>query len=63
MSSAQESALNILREHEAALHEVARVLQENEVITGDEIQAILKRIEGEGDNTAASAEHKELEVN
>ncbi|MBQ8692607.1 MAG: ATP-dependent zinc metalloprotease FtsH, partial [Synergistaceae bacterium] len=66
VSSAQESALNILREHEAALHEVARVLQENEVITGDEIQAILKRIEGDSDNAAASAEHKEhaeLEVN
>ena len=45
VSEAQESALNILREHEAALHEVARVLQENEVITGDEIQAILKRLE------------------
>ena len=45
---------------------VARVLQENEVITGDEIQAILKRIEGDGDNAAASAEHEEhaeLEVN
>ena len=45
VSEAQESALNILREHETALHEVARVLQENEVITGDEIQAILKRLE------------------
>ncbi|MBQ3626041.1 MAG: ATP-dependent zinc metalloprotease FtsH [Synergistaceae bacterium] len=45
VSEAQENALNILREHEAALHEVARVLQENEVITGDEIQAILKRLE------------------
>ena len=45
VSEAQESALNILREHESALHEVARVLQENEVITGDEIQAILKRLE------------------
>ena len=60
VSSAQESALNILREHEAALHEVARVLQENEVITGDEIQAILKRIEGEG-GSAELAEHEKLE--
>ena len=39
---------------------VARVLQENEVITGDEIQAILKRIEGEG-GSAELAEHEKLE--
>ncbi len=46
VSNAQDTALKILREHEKALHEVARVLQEKEAITGDDIQAILKSVEG-----------------
>ncbi|MBQ7155649.1 MAG: ATP-dependent zinc metalloprotease FtsH [Synergistaceae bacterium] len=40
---AQEQAGAILREHEKMLHEVAGVLQEKEVITHDEIQAMVDR--------------------
>ena len=40
VDSAQDLALNLLRTHETALHEVARVLQENEVIGGEEIERI-----------------------
>jgi cell division protease FtsH len=36
----QDQALELLRTHEAALHEIARVLRENEVIDGDEIARI-----------------------
>jgi len=36
----QVQALDLLRTHEAALHEVARILQEKEVISGEEIQHI-----------------------
>ena len=46
VNEAQESAKHILNEHEAVLHEVARVLQEAEAITGDDINAIIRRIEG-----------------
>ncbi|MCR4817519.1 MAG: ATP-dependent zinc metalloprotease FtsH [Fretibacterium sp.] len=46
VNEAQESAKHILKEHEAVLHEVARVLQESEAITGDDIQAIIQRVEG-----------------
>jgi len=37
IDSAQEQALNLLRTNIAALHEIARVLQEEEVISGDRI--------------------------
>ena len=43
VSEAQEHAINILREHENVLHEVAGVLQEKEVINHEEIQAIVDR--------------------
>ena len=46
VNEAQESAKHILNEHESVLHEVARVLQEAEAITGDDINAIIRRIEG-----------------
>jgi cell division protease FtsH len=36
----QGQALDLLRTHEAALHEVARILQDKEVISGEEIQRI-----------------------
>ncbi len=43
VSEAQEHAINILREHENVLHEVAGTLQEKEVINHEEIQAIVDR--------------------
>ncbi|MCR5346559.1 MAG: ATP-dependent zinc metalloprotease FtsH [Fretibacterium sp.] len=46
VSEAQESAKGVLEEHEAVLHEVARVLQECEAITGSDIQDIIRRVEG-----------------
>ncbi len=47
VTEAQEHSLNILREHEKVLHEVAKSLQEKEVITSDEIEAFVKN---ENDN-------------
>ena len=41
VNEAQDSALNILREHEKILHEVAKTLQEKEVINHEEIQAFV----------------------
>ena len=41
VNEAQDSALNILREHEKILHEVAKSLQEKEVINHEEIQAFV----------------------
>ena len=40
VEEAQQAALDLLQQHEAALHEVARILQEREVISGDEIKHI-----------------------
>jgi len=40
IEEAQAQALDILHDHEAALHEVARVLQEKEVISGEAIATI-----------------------
>ena len=51
VSEAQDRAMDVLREHEAALHEVARALQDAESIGGDEIQAIISRVEGGADGT------------
>ena len=48
---AQDKAVTILREHENVLHEVAGVLQDKEVISHDEIQAIVDR-----ENPPAEAE-------
>ena len=39
----QSRAMNILREHEGVLHEVAKMLQDKEVINHDEIQAVVDR--------------------
>ena len=41
VNEAQEHAMNILKEHEKVLHEVAQTLQEKEVINHEEIQAIV----------------------
>jgi len=43
VNQAQEQALDLLRAHEKALHEVARVLQETEVISGQEIGRIVEQ--------------------
>jgi ATP-dependent Zn protease len=40
VEEAQKQALDLLQANESALHEVARVLQENEAIGGDEIARI-----------------------
>ena len=48
----------LLKEHEASLHEVARVLMENEAITGTEIDAIIERIEGSAPPSAHPKEGK-----
>ena len=50
IDQAQEQALELLRTHETALHEIARVLQENEKIGGDEIARIA------GDSTSRGKE-------
>jgi cell division protease FtsH len=42
---AQEKARFILLEHEKALHEMARILQEREAVTGDEIAGIVAAAE------------------
>ncbi len=41
VTSAQEKALSILKEHEKHLHKIAEVLIEREVISGDEIKKIV----------------------
>ena len=43
VTEAQEQAMNILKEHEKVLHEIAETLQKKEVINSDEIQEIVKR--------------------
>ncbi len=43
VTEAQTQAQNILKQHEKVLHEVARVLQEKEVIVNDEIKEIVDR--------------------
>ena len=53
VGKAQETAVELLKAHEATLHEAARVLQEKEAITGDEIREIIRRVEG-----SAPAEEK-----
>ena len=43
---AQERAMTLLRDHEAVMHEVADVLQREEVITGARMREIAERLEG-----------------
>ena len=43
VNESQERAMNILREHEGVLHEVAKMLQDKEVINHDEIQEVVDR--------------------
>lgn len=53
IDQAQDQALALLREYEDALHEVARVLQEEEVIGGEQIEQIAAK---------SKAEHAQLEA-
>jgi len=41
VEEAQQTALNLLREHESALHQIAAMLQEREVINGEEVLRIV----------------------
>ncbi|MBR2207300.1 MAG: ATP-dependent zinc metalloprotease FtsH [Synergistaceae bacterium] len=43
VTEAQDQAINILKEHEKVLHEVAETLQKKEVINNEEIQAIVEK--------------------
>ena len=43
VNESQERAMNILQAHEDILHEVAKMLQDKEVINHDEIQAVVDR--------------------
>ena len=45
VEEAQEFALSLLRKHEAALHEIARRLDEDEVIEGSEVASIVANAE------------------
>lgn len=56
VSEAQEHAVNILKEHEKVLHEVAETLQTKEVINHEEIQAIVDREISESESQAESQE-------
>ena len=49
LDEAEETALELIRDHEAALHEIARVLQENEVIDGDTVARIVAEEPAEED--------------
>ncbi len=51
VTEAQERAINILREHEKVLHEVAKALQEKEVINHEEIQAFVDKDKAEENGT------------
>ena len=46
VNEAQERAMAVLEEHSKVLHELAQLLQDKEVITGDEIIAAVKRVDG-----------------
>ncbi len=50
VNEAQDSALNILKEHEKILHEVAKTLQEKEVINHEEIQAFVDKEKSQAEN-------------
>ena len=54
VKDAQENALEILRTHEKVLHEVAKTLQEKEVINHEEIQAFVDN-EGKEEKEEASS--------
>ncbi len=46
VEEAQSQAISLLKEHSDALHEVARLLQAHEVITGEEIKKVLAETSG-----------------
>ena len=68
VNEAQDSALNILREHEKILHEVAKSLQEKEVINHEEIQAFVDnekaeaQVESESVNLEKPAENENIQA-
>jgi len=43
IEEAQQRAVELLRQHIDALHEIARILQEKEIISGDEIKRLAQK--------------------
>ncbi|HVO72239.1 MAG TPA: cell division protein FtsH, partial [Aggregatilineaceae bacterium] len=43
VEEAQQTAIGLLKEHEAALHQIASVLQKSEVISGDQVKDIVTK--------------------
>ena len=48
VKESQERSLDILRKHETALHEVSRILQEEEIISGERIRWIAEECDRNG---------------
>lgn len=48
VKESQERTLDILRKHETALHEVSRILQEEEIISGERIRRIAEECDRNG---------------
>ena len=59
VTEAQDQAINILKEHEKVLHEVAETLQKKEVINNDEIQAIVEKEKKESADKIAEESNEE----
>jgi ATP-dependent Zn protease len=43
IEDAERRAVRLLQQHSETLHEIARILQEKEVISGDEIERLAKK--------------------
>ncbi|HQE92024.1 MAG TPA: ATP-dependent zinc metalloprotease FtsH [Anaerolineae bacterium] len=43
IEAAEQQAMELLQQHSTALHEIARILQEKEVISGDEIKRLVQK--------------------
>lgn len=43
VEGAEQRAVELLQQHIDALHEIARILQEKEVISGDEIKLLVQK--------------------
>jgi cell division protease FtsH len=54
VEDAQKRALEILARHEAALHAVAKTLQEKEVIPGEEIARLVQEAEADADTMGST---------
>ncbi|MBQ7592962.1 MAG: ATP-dependent zinc metalloprotease FtsH [Synergistaceae bacterium] len=59
VNEAQDSALNILREHEKILHEVADTLMQKEVINHEEIQAFVDKEKSQTGNDNVSSQESD----